>query len=145
VVHVTREDAQAYARWAGGRLPTEAQWERAARGRQQSPADPASWAFDKTGKARANVWEGPFPVANTANDGFLGIAPVGCFEANDFGVYDMVGNVWEWTGGEGALGLVKGGSYLCAMNYCANFRPAGFQAQEQDLGTSHIGFRLVYD
>jgi len=144
VVHVTREDAEAYARWAGGALPDEAQWERAARGRQHGPAEPVGWAFDKEQKARANVWEGAFPIVDTGADGFKGIAPVGCFGANDFGAYDMVGNVWEWTAGKGDVGLVKGGSYLCAMNYCANFRPAGFQARERDLGTSHIGFRIAY-
>ena len=106
---------------------------------------PSSWAFDNDGKPRANVWEGVFPIRDTAEDGFEGIAPVGCFAANDFGTYDMVGNVWELTAGDGALGLVKGGSFLCAMNYCANFRPAAFQAQEKDLGTSHIGFRVAYE
>ncbi|MDE8651492.1 SUMF1/EgtB/PvdO family nonheme iron enzyme [Novosphingobium album (ex Liu et al. 2023)] len=144
VVQVDRADAAAYARWAGGALPSEAQWERAARGNQKDAVDPASWAFDGAGKPRANVWEGVFPVRDTAEDGFAGIAPVGCFQPNDFGVYDMVGNVWEWTAGEGAVGLVKGGSHLCAMNYCANFRPAAFQAQEENLGTSHIGFRVAY-
>jgi formylglycine-generating enzyme required for sulfatase activity len=144
VVHVDREDAAAYARWAGGFLPDEAQWERAARGDQTQGVPATSWAFREDGSARANVWEGVFPVRDTGADGYKGAAPVGCFAPNDFGVHDMVGNVWEWVAGADATGLVKGGSYLCAMNYCANFRPAAFQAQEQDLGTSHIGFRVAY-
>lgn len=143
VVHVDRDDAAAYARWAGGALPTTEQWERAARGDQNATRDPLVWAFDH-GKPRANVWEGVFPMRDTAEDGYAGIAPVGCFEANDLGLYDMVGNVWEWVAGNQDVGLVKGGSYLCAMNYCANFRPAAYQAQEHDLSTSHIGFRVAY-
>lgn len=143
VVHVDRDDAAAYARWAGGALPTAEQWERAARGNQDATRDPVDWAFDH-GKPRANVWEGVFPMRDTAEDGYAGIAPVGCFEANDLGLYDMVGNVWEWVAGDQDVGLVKGGSYLCAMNYCANFRPAAYQAQEHDLPTSHIGFRVAY-
>lgn len=143
VVHVDRTDAAAYAAWAGGVLPTAEQWERAARGGQTNPRDPGSWAFDH-GRARANVWEGIFPIADTGADGYAGIAPVARFPANGFSLYDMVGNVWEWVSGDGSVGLVKGGSFLCATNYCANFRPAAFQAQEQDFPTSHIGFRVAY-
>lgn len=144
VVHVTRGDAEAYARWVGGRLPSDEQWERAARGGQKGAVEPTHWAFAADGTARANVWEGVFPAVDTGEDGYKGVAPVGCFAPNDLGIHDMVGNVWEWTAGEGEVGLVKGGSYLCALNYCANFRPAAFQAQERDLGTSHIGFRVAY-
>jgi len=143
VVHIDRDDAATYARWAGGALPTTEQWERAARGNQNATRDPVDWAFDHD-KPRANVWEGVFPMRDTAEDGYAGIAPVGCFEANDLGLYDMVGNVWEWVAGDQNVGLIKGGSYLCAMNYCANFRPAAYQAQEHDLPTSHIGFRVAY-
>ncbi|GGB20747.1 protein kinase [Sphingomonas metalli] len=144
VVHVDRADAAAYARWAGGSLPTLEQWEHAARGRQREMREPSHWAFDDVGKPRANVWEGVFPIKDTAEDGYPGLAPVGCFAPNEWGIFDMVGNVWEWVAGDEAVGLVKGGSYLCATNYCANFRPAAFQAQEQDLPTSHIGFRVAY-
>lgn len=144
VIHVDYEDASAYARWSGGALPNEAQWERAARGDQAAARDPRSWAYEGDSHPIANSWQGVFPVRDTGGDGYVGLAPVGCFPANSFGLRDMVGNVWEWTSEqrEGS-GLIKGGSYLCAMNYCANFRPAAFQAQERDLGTSHIGFRTI--
>lgn len=144
VIHVDYADASAYAHWSGGALPDEAQWERAARGDQTVARDPRSWAYEGDSHPVANSWQGVFPVRDTGGDGYVGLAPVGCFPANSFGLRDMVGNVWEWTRGqrEGS-GLIKGGSYLCAMNYCANFRPAAFQAQERDLGTSHIGFRTI--
>lgn len=144
VVHVDYEDASAYARWAGGALPTEMQWERAARGSQATGRDPRGWAYAVDGHPVANSWQGVFPIRDTGGDGYAGLAPVGCFPATSFGLSDMVGNVWEWTSeNRNGAGLIKGGSYLCAMNYCANFRPAAFQAQEFDLGTSHIGFRIV--
>jgi len=147
VVQVTYQDALAYARWRGGRLPTEVEWERAARGDQTKSRAPSSWRVDEQGRPIANTWQGLFPLADTGVDGHQGLAPVACYAPNQFGVYDMIGNVWEWT--TKAQGddkrIVKGGSFLCASDYCANFRPAAWQAQEVDLPTSHIGFRLVYD
>ncbi|WP_174298757.1 SUMF1/EgtB/PvdO family nonheme iron enzyme, partial [Sphingomonas bacterium] len=144
VVQVTLADAAAYARWSGGILPDEAQWERAARGRQRTPHPPRSWAFAGDGTPVANVWEGEFPVHDSGADGHAGLAPVGCFEANDYGLVDMIGNAWEWTRDDrGERGLIKGGSFLCAATYCANYRPAAFQAQEKDLPTSHVGFRTI--
>jgi len=148
VVQVSYEDAQAYANWAGGRLPTELEWERAARGAQDQNVEPLRWAYDAEGRPTANTWQGTFPSDNHDDDGFHGLAPVGCFPANAFGLQDMIGNAWEWTsairGGAGTR-ILKGGSFLCSLNYCSNFRPAGWQAQEQDLPTSHAGFRLVRD
>ena len=144
VIHVDYMDAAAYARWAGAALPSEAQWEHAARGNQTFTRQPESWAYAGEDHPIANSWQGVFPVRDIGKDGYAGLAPVGCFNANEWGLHDMIGNVWEWTRErrEGTA-KVKGGSYLCAMNYCANFRPAAFQAQELDQGTSHIGFRTI--
>jgi formylglycine-generating enzyme required for sulfatase activity len=169
VVQVAYEDAQAYARWARRDLPTEAQWEWAARGGLMDRV--FSWG-NTWNPLKANTWQGEFPITNTAEDGFVATAPVGSFPANGYGLFDMTGNVWEWTQDWYAVGhealdgdrdpalsreaatgdprdpgvakhVIKGGSFLCAPNYCSRYRPAAREAQSPDTGTSHIGFRLA--
>lgn len=142
VVHIAYEDALAYAQWVGKSLPTEAQWEYAARG----GLDGATYTWGNQYSAKkANTWQGIFPFFNTKTDGYLGAAPVGSFPANGYGLYDMAGNVWEWTTDQlqGEMHVIKGGSYLCAPNYCSRFRPAARESEAPDTGTTHIGFRLV--
>lgn len=136
VVHVALEDAEAYAAWLGRALPTETQWEYAAAAQQ--------------GPAQANTWQGRFPVRNTAEDGYPGTAPVGCFAPNRHGLHDMIGNVWELTAtaawtvpGRGPANVIKGGSHLCAPNFCRRYRATARQTQEHALGTGHVGFRTV--
>lgn len=149
VVHIAYADAMAFAAWAGGDLPTEIEWEYAARGVLKGAT--YAWGEEKldVGKVKANTWQGAFPIVNSQEDGFLGTAPTGCFSSNSFGLYDMTGNVWEWTkdsvGDENSnIGIVKGGSFLCSPLYCKRYRPSAKQSQEKDFSTSHIGFRLVY-
>ena len=157
VVHVTYRDATAYARWLGRRLPTEAEWELAARaGRDDAGLHKAPRSED--GRPTANFWQGDFPTTNTREDGFLTQAPVGCFPENPFGLHDMLGNVWEWTSSPyrphdardvpdrpDAPRVIKGGSYLCAPSFCARYRVSARHAQEADVATMHIGFRTVRD
>ncbi|WP_284620239.1 formylglycine-generating enzyme family protein [Aquabacterium humicola] len=150
VVQVAYEDAQAYARWLGRALPTEAQWEFAARGGLQ--AQPYAWGdrFAPQGRPMANTWQGAFPFEHRADDGFAGTSPVGCFPANGHGLFDMAGNVWQWTAtafgpdtAASAARVIKGGSHLCAPNVCMRYRPSARQPADVGLGTSHIGFRTV--
>lgn len=164
VVHLGYADMQAYAEWRGGRLPTEAEWEFAASaGRPPSTEQPAE----------ANSWQGVFPVVNQESDGFKDVAPVGCYRPNANGLYDMIGNVWEMTsdfyrpghdpddtdnpGGPSENAaydpanpgmvsrVIKGGSYLCAPNYCQRYRPAARSGRDVGLGASNVGFRVAYD
>jgi len=170
VVHIGYEDAAAYAAWAGRRLPTEAEWEHAARG----GLDQATYAWgddpEPRGRVMANRWFGRFPWENLRPHGFEGTSPVKRFPANGYGLYDVTGNVWEWTstgwpeaGAEPAGGshgccsphapvlteharrVIKGGSHLCAPSYCLRYRPAARQGQEVRSSTGHLGFRCVRD
>lgn len=147
VVHVSLADAMAYAAWAGGRLPSEEEWEYAARLGLPDPERDTSGAFEDDGTPRANTWQGIFPVANAVEDGFAGAAPVGCFPTDRIGLSDMIGNVWEWTDTPFAPNnrTIKGGSYLCADNFCQRYRPAARHPQEIDFSSNHIGFRIVKD
>lgn len=177
VVHVAWEDVDTYAQWAGKQLPTEAQWEFAARGGLDGA--PYAWGhdFNPDGKSMANTWQGEFPFHNTLDDGYEGTAPVGTYPTNGYGLADMIGNVWEWTAdwyGSHSTGfsaccavenprggireqsldpalqditiprrVMKGGSHLCAPNYCQRYRPAARMPQHVDTSTSHLGFRCV--
>lgn len=155
VVQIALEDALAYAAWAGKELPSEIQWEYAARGGLDAKTYAWGDEFVTAEGWKANTWQGAFPFENSAADGFAGRSPVGCFAPNGYGVYDMIGNVWEWTRdpyGAGAAAaaamdvhraVIKGGSFLCAPNYCQRYRPAARHPQEADLGTNHLGFRTV--
>ncbi|WP_413578764.1 formylglycine-generating enzyme family protein [Bdellovibrio sp. HCB290] len=178
VVHIAWNDVQAYCAWAGKVLPTEAEWEFAARG--GSEGTEFAWGSElipSTGH-RANIWQGEFPWQNLATDGHVGTSPVTSYSENEYGLYDMIGNVWEWTadwyspkhtadkpkaccipknprGGEEAESfdprevlkiprkVMKGGSHLCAPNYCRRYRPSARMAQPIDTSTSHLGFRCI--
>jgi len=179
VVHMTYADAEAYATWAGKEMPTEAEWEFAARG----GLDAATYAwgdeFTPDGRHMANTWQGEFPWQNLKSDGFDGTSPVGSYPPNGYGLFDMIGNVWEWTADwyssrhdgtpasaccvprnpRGASEadshddcnprikiprkVLKGGSHLCAPNYCRRYRPAARFPQPIDTSTCHVGFRCV--
>jgi formylglycine-generating enzyme required for sulfatase activity len=179
VVHVAYRDAEAYAKWAGKALPTEAEWEFAARGGLDGAEFAWGDALAPGGKHLANTWQGAFPHQNLSEDSYERTSPVKAFPPNGYGLYDMIGNVWEWTadwwstkheadapkaccipenprGGPEAASLdpcqpqikiprkvLKGGSHLCAPNYCRRYRPAARHAEPVDTSTSHVSFRCV--
>lgn len=148
VVHVSYRDAQAYAVWAGGRLPNEVEWEYVAQLGLPDPARTTSGAYDGQMQPLANTWQGPFPVVDEGKDGFRSVAPVGCFPPSKQGLYDMIGNVWEWVDTPyqgGPSGTIKGGSWLCSEDVCASYRPQARASQDLDFSSNHIGFRVVRD
>jgi sulfatase modifying factor 1 len=174
VVHISWDDAQAYCKWAGKRLPTEAEWEYASRGGLKNAKYPWGNELIEKGRAKANTWQGNFPVQNTNWDGFNQLAPVKEFKPNGYGLYDMAGNVWEWcsdwyradyyetqkTLAENPKGpmdsydpmeptvpkkVVRGGSFMCNASYCKGYRVTARMKTSTDTGLSHTGFRCVSD
>lgn len=161
-VHISWNDARAYAEWVGGRLPTEAEWEHAARGgRGDVPFPWGDQAPDDTTFTPCNIWQGRFPESNTARDGYATTAPARSFAPNDYGLFNMVGNVWEWTsdpyrikslkkGVKARLASMKGykvskgGSFLCHRSYCFRYRIAARSGTSPDSTTTHHGFRVVW-
>ena len=164
VVHISWNDAVRYANWSGKRLPTEAEWEYAARGGLKQKKYPWGDSLLRNGKHQINIWQGKFPDKNTGKDGFIGTCPVDQFRPNNYGLYNMSGNVWEWCSDwfhptfhvqasrknpagppQGQAKVMKGGSYLCHKSYCNRYRVGARTHNTPDSSTGHMGFRLVRD
>lgn len=149
VVHVSYNDAVAYCAWVGGRLPTEAEWEKATRGGLVQARFPWGDELEPGGEHRMNVWQGSFPEHNTKADGWFATAPVDSYEPNGFGLYCTSGNVWEWTSDRwhprGEDRVTKGGSYLCHASYCHRYRTSARTHTSPDSSLGHTGFRVAAD
>jgi formylglycine-generating enzyme required for sulfatase activity len=147
VVHVTWNDARAFCRWAEARLPTESEWEYAARGGLDQARYPWGDELTPGGEHRCNIWQGRFPTHNTAEDGYRGTAPVDTFLPNGFGLYNVAGNVWEWCADRWSDGddarVMRGGSYLCHESYCNRYRVAARTRNTADSSTGNLGFRCA--
>jgi formylglycine-generating enzyme len=147
VVHVSWNDAQAYCEWAGKRLPSEAEWEYAARGGLEGSVFPWGDELEPGGEHRMNVWQGLFPSENTVADGYYGTCPVDEFPPNGHGLYNATGNVWEWCADRYSPDFhnrsTRGGSYLCHHSYCLRYRVAARNSMEPDSSTGNTGFRCV--